>query len=183
MKIIIDTETGGFNNKENALLSIGYVVIDDNLNIKEKGEIKIKSGNLKAEKTALEINKINLEEHNAIADTEEQAINTLNTVINAHFGNDKPVVIGHNVRFDTGFIGALYKRNNCKFVYNYGLIDTMEITRVLNALNKTGLKSAKLDDIRAHYGIKGNGQAHSAMTDCLDTLEYLKILNNKIPVF
>ena len=75
--LIIDTETGGLVEHDPSLLSLYAYLTDSKLNYLDDIELKIKPDDevYRVNPYALNINKINLVEHNKIAITESEAKN------------------------------------------------------------------------------------------------------------
>ncbi|MBR6044636.1 MAG: PolC-type DNA polymerase III [Ruminococcus sp.] len=81
----------------------------------------------------------------ADAPSEEEAIAAF-----LEFCGDKPVLIAHNARFDTGFLNEALKRCNRKLHYTF--IDTVLLSRLM----LPDLEKHKLNFIADHYGLSFN---------------------------
>ena len=181
--ISIDTETGGFDPKRKDILSIGYVVTDEALNTIEKGEILIYGRKWRVDQGALDVNKINLKEHNKVAMSRKEAVISFQTLIARHWDNNHPTIIGQNVPFDVKFIKALFKSVRQEFKPDYSCIDLKVLWQTLVALGKVNTPNAKQDTILDHLGIGTEGQRHSALVDAENVLEALLIIKKYIKVF
>ena len=179
----LDTETGGFSAKDCDILSIGYVVTTRRLKTIEKGEILIKGDPERVQEQALKVNKINLEEHNKIALTPEQAASQFQEIISKHWDNNKPTLIGQNVPFDIGFVRALFESTDRKFTPDYTTIDLKPIWQALVAFGKVKTADAKQDTILTYLKIRSAGKRHSALTDAVNVLKILRKIKKYIKEF
>ena len=170
----IDTETGGLNAKHNPILTIGLVVTDENFNILYKNELKIKNKyNLHCSKTALKINKIDLNTHEKTALDPTEIIKTIESIKSTYFDN-RPIIIGQNlVNFDLNFIKELYKRENNTFEYFYA-IDTLHCFRLLRMTRVIKSNGSSIESLSEYFGL--TPQTHSALDDILHTIDLIKIL-------
>lgn len=179
----LDTETGGFSEKDQDILSIGYVVTTDRLKTIEKGEILIKGDPSRVEEQALKVNGINLEEHNKVALTPEQAASQFQEIITKHWDNNHPTLIGQNVLFDVKFVKALFESTGRKFVPDYTMIDLKPIWQALVAFGKVKTANAKQDTIMDYLKIRSSGKRHSALTDAVNVLKILRKIKKQVKEF
>jgi DNA polymerase III alpha subunit (gram-positive type) len=102
---LFDTETGGIR-KEMSLLTLYGHILDDNLNILDTIDLKIKpdDGVYHVNAQGLEINKINIVEHDRIAKPLSEVKTRFKNYICGWSLNQKLTPIGHNVRFDVKFV-------------------------------------------------------------------------------
>lgn len=189
--ISIDTETGGFNNKVNALLSIGiaYAVLDDsgeikNFNFKKEWHISNpayivieKSPTdciypIVVEKQALEINKIDIEDFKtngvSLKQAEDEILNYINNIPKEH----KYAILGQNLKFDLGFI-----RVNMPTLYDKIMRcpthHELRTASMMYNILKYGDVSRRtaMDEMRKELNIQSEGQTHSALTDAIDNIK------------
>lgn len=101
---LFDTETGGVR-KEMSLLTLHGYILDDNLNILDTIDLKIKpdDGIYRLNAVGLEMNRINIVEHDKVAKPVSEVRTSFKNYICAWSLNQKLTPIGHNVRFDVKF--------------------------------------------------------------------------------
>jgi DNA polymerase-3 subunit epsilon len=78
------------------------------------------------------------------------------------------MIIGHNPKFDTGFITAELKRAGVEPRISHRTIDTT--TAAYMAWGLDGKMKLSLDNLRSHLGLSSDG-AHTALQDALDCRE------------
>jgi DNA polymerase III epsilon subunit-like protein len=201
--ISLDTETGGFNNKRNALLSIGiaHAVIDETGDIKNfnfKKEWHISNDFEVVKKTpengpaiyvtedALAINKIDLEDFKKNGVSLEQAENEILDYINSIDRSCHYSILGQNLKFDLGFILTNMPRLYNRLMDAYTHHELRSMSLVFNILSKgftDGVSaSTSMDKLRKELHIESEGQTHSALVDAIDNIkvfsEIQKIANN-----
>lgn len=180
--IVFDTETGGLDCKSNPILEIALVTLDVNLKeinryetyIKPYDDLEITSGALNA--NGIKIRDV---ENNGI--TKKEAIKNLI----AYFKNSmpgthpslKPVVVGHNIPFDIGFMDELFKNEKTKFkdlisnVYIDTMADSKRSWPKISSINLTKCcEEAGIDLINAHR----------AMPDVLATADLFRYFTKKL---
>lgn len=93
------------------------------------------------------------------------------------FVGDNPVIIGHNIGFDIGFIDKLYQNQlGIPFTPNER-IDTLALCR-----DKIASKSHKLGDMFELTQKRNSGENpvfHNSLADCLATLDVLEFIADK----
>lgn len=189
--ISIDTETGGFNNKRNALLSIGvaHAWIDEtgeikNFNFKKEWHISNsfevvektpENGNaIYVEKSALEFNKIDIEDYRNNGISLEQAENEILEYFNSIEGSCRYSILGQNLKFDLGFILTNMPRLYDKLMKAYTHHELRSMNLLFNILSKGFVEgvsaSTSMDNMRKELGIESEGQTHSALVDAIDNI-------------
>lgn len=184
--LIIDTETGGLSPEIHSLLTVGFVVMD-NEKIIDTTEFKIKHKNFVVTPEALNVNKINL------LDLNEEISDVMNRMVyflGRHFKeNERIVLMGHNVSFDIGFIKKFWIENLDKsefttitkeklkwekrFSHHY--VDTMQIAKFLVDCKKLPIKSVSLENLIDYFNLKAESR-HTALEDAIMTgLSYRKL--------
>jgi DNA polymerase-3 subunit epsilon len=170
--LFIDTETGGTDPASNSLLSLGLVVWKE-LEIRASLEILIDDGILNVTEKALEINRIDLEEHRKRAVSPAVAIRQMDKFINSHFPKDEKIVLGgHNVNFDVNFLNAFLSRNgyNVQQRFSHRYVDTSAILFYLFLTGKIKRKLTASQDALDYFGIAVQGR-HTAMGDAVATAQ------------
>ena len=172
--LLIDSETGGLNAKTDALLQLYMGVVDEHLNIIDECNLYIHSSNLNASKEALDVNKINLEEHNMIAMDRTLAYRLTIEFLDRNTEDCILRPMGHNVKFDLRFLEALISLETMNKYLSVDVTDTKEIAAQKIRLKEITATRTNLGEMVRYYGIEFDGQQHSARTDAIATLEVYK---------
>lgn len=177
--ILMDIESTGLKKDEHQILEVGLLVIK-NLSIVDELNIKIKHDNYVISPKAMEINKINMEEHEKDAYNEEDSCRKMIEFLskNKSEGDEKGfIVIGQNVNFDLGFLETMFTRTNLvndyRSVISYRQLDLMQVALVKNLEGKISLESQTLDAILKALNIEVSENRHSALGDCKLTYKAL----------
>ena len=178
MKILfIDTETGGLNPEKHSLLTVALAVYDGDeiINIKE---IAIKHREYIVTPKALEINNINLVEHDKSAISSKDAVNEIIKFIIDNFGTEKCIIAGHNVEFDYKFLDKLFL-NEKQYLWKYvshRKIDTCSLINYLSITRKIEIESASLESAINFFKIKIDAR-HNAKDDVIATIAVFENIN------
>jgi DNA polymerase III epsilon subunit-like protein len=179
--VAIDTETTGLNFWEHQILSVGLVVVKKG-EITAKKEVKVKYPTYNVTAGALNVNKINLVEHDKIALTPYDAIAEINNFIQSFaIINSKPVrVVGHNYdQFDLQFMANFFRENNPPYsrLFSSRLIDTCVLMRALYDSGIIQEEAFSLEKALKLFEIERE-ESHTALDDAIATAQlYLMILN------
>lgn len=164
---ILDTETTGLDLNQHEIIEFAAVRVS----LKESAEvvvldkinIKVKPKNLAtATPQALKVNGF----------TPEAWEDTL--PIEHHLGSiqdfmtDCDFLLGQNLIFDLRFIDKAFRQNNLPPPKFPTYADTKHMATSL--IKRGKLKSASMDSLVEHYGVKYQGRAHTALADCHRTL-------------
>lgn len=186
---IFDCETGGLDPKKNALCEIAGVLIDgEDLSVKVDYETIIKpaSPELTFESKAMEVNGLDPEFIKQNGEDPEIVVEELKLIFQ-HANQDKKrsgllVFVGHNVKFDLGFLHELFKSQGedltkyCRTSKNiYGdkepdSLDTVDLSHGAWAKEKMAYN---LGECCRKGGISLIG-AHRAMNDVMGTYELFR---------
>lgn len=181
--IALDLETGGLDPKSAVVLTGYFSVLDENFNVTYELHLKTapSDGFYKTTAEALEVNGINLVEHNKDPDTitEEAAgtklFNFLKEV--TENGKIKLVPIGHNVSLDISFITErLLSRNSWNQFVSYRILDTGVAAQLLKAagiLPET--VGGGLGSLVNYYGVEQQ-TAHTCDGDTKMTVDVMKAM-------
>ena len=175
--LFIDTETGGVDSNFHSMLSIGLVVWSDGKIIDQK-EILVNDEVLNISPQAIQLNKIDIEEHKKVALVGFDVIKEMKEFIDKYFPKEIITLAGHNVGFDVNFI-----RNFChKYKFDYSgrfshrSIDTSSILQYLFDSGKLKKNIVSSDDAFEFFKIK-IAKRHSALSDALNAAElYNKLI-------
>lgn len=188
LPVVVDVETGGFNNATDALLEIAVVMLELDAN----GQLRrgathaahvepFPGANI--EPAALEVNGIIIDHPLRMAKPEREALDHVFKPVRAavsESGCTRALLVGHNAHFDLGFVNAAaarthYKRNP---FHPFSVFDTVSLAGV--ALGQTVLARA----LKA-AGLEFNASdAHSAIYDAERTADlFCQIVNRMAPLF
>lgn len=178
--IALDSETTGLSPRYNKILTIGMLHIDvekDFLKIMKRKHILVKHKDYAIDPKALEINKINLEEHHKIAVEPSKACSQINSFIIKNNLEEIPL-LGHNVTFDIRFLKELFRQGNSIPVFSYDFIDTMHVWSALKRKKVVSLNLRNsLQTLAGYFGVDYS-KSHSALGDCYITANvYKKMLD------
>jgi ribonuclease T len=188
MPVVVDLETGGFNNATDALLEIGAVLVDFNeagmLEIIDSQRCHIEPfAGSNIEPASLEINKIDPNHPLRPAISERDALQRVFRDIRAQMkvvDCNRAILVGHNAHFDLGFLNAAIERAEIKRspFHPFSVFDTATLGGI--AYGQTVLARAT-----AAANIKFDAaEAHSALYDAEKTAElFCKIVNNFKPIY
>lgn len=187
MYLATDCETGGLDSAKTSILSAYFALLDDEFNKLDECEFFIKpdDGIYRVHARALEVNKINLVEHNKIAMPVSIVRSFLEGKTAAwfynHSGGTKLLPLGQNVGFDLRFYQA-----NGMLLTDYIdpdiTLDTKTQASTLMTVGKLPKMSTRLESLIGYFGIVREGEAHTARSDTLATIELakrLEALSNK----
>lgn len=179
--IFFDTETGGIG-LDKSLLTVYFHVTDVQLNMLDELYLRVKPDDgiyhLTAE--SLSINKINLIQHEAIADSYKVASQKLYNFLLKHSQNRKIklVPVGHNVEFDIQQIqNKLICRQNWENMVSYRKLDTQSTAQylILKGVLDSNKATGSLTSLARYFGISaqeigyGTEAEHDARYDTLMT--------------
>lgn len=183
LPVVVDVETGGFNEKTDALLQIAAVMLDINENGQFiRGETHtchveaFEGANL--DPKSMEINGIKPDHPLRMALPEKEALakifKPIRNAIKEHECK-RAILIGHNANFDLKFINEAASRNNIKRnpFHLFSTFDTVSLAGL--AYGQTVLSRAAVA-----AGLDwDNSEAHSAIYDAEQTADlFCTIINN-----
>ncbi|MBA3649831.1 MAG: 3'-5' exonuclease [Chitinophagales bacterium] len=180
--LFIDTETGGLNPQLHALLSVGLVVWEDGIIIDE-GEFIIQTGKKSVSQSALDVNHIQIEQHNHKALPSKEAFENLIAFIDRHFPDKKPVTLaGHNINFDLRFLKYFFNQHGRLFrsYISHRVIDTSSVLHFLYIAGILPDKIISSDEAFNHFNITVDNR-HTALSDARATAELFSKLVETLP--
>jgi DNA polymerase III epsilon subunit-like protein len=182
MFLAFDVETGGFDPQQHSLLTIGLVAADLE-KIHGELELKVKHKKYNVQPRAMEVNGIDLVEHDKEALTPKQVLSSIHAFLDEHFPRLKRIeTLAHNISFDRGFLEVFCQANGSEgerlgdrlmprmctlalgiAMRDSGLIDTRKVTlRDLGAA--TGIQVEEDDLHQALADARLACQLYQAMT-------------------
>ena len=182
LPVVVDVETGGFNETTDALLQIAAVLID----IDDAGRLyceqtvachvnPFEGANL--DPKSMEINGIDVDHPFRLALDENQALPKIFKAVRSatkHHGCNKAILVGHNAHFDLKFINAAAERAGIKRnpFHPFSTFDTVTLAGL--AYGQTVLARS----IRSAGLEWDSSEAHSAIYDAEMTAAlFCKIVN------
>lgn len=179
----LDCETGGLLAKDCSLLTVFFGIFNQNLELTSELPLIIKPDDNKPYAVtagALEVNKINLIEHDKVAISESDARTRLYNFLKmeSNGGKVKLVPIGQNVKFDIDFVNAhLINKQGWDYFCSYRALDTGTIGQFLRMVGLIPYSvTGSLGSYAKFYGITPPGALHDAKTDTLVTVMVLKAM-------
>ncbi len=183
--IVLDTETGGFQQHYPSLLSAYFQVLDEDLEVLDELNLLTQpdDGVFVVTGEALAVNRINLSEHTKVALTYKQAKTAIRQFLNKHNpdGKSKIIPIGHNVYFDLDFMKkewSLDLSSTFQKYISHRVIDTGVIAQYLQQNGKLPKSvGGSLGKLVTHFKIDFPEEVrHTAKGDVLATIEVYKSL-------
>lgn len=164
--IWVDTETGGLDAEQDALLSIGLADWQDG-RIGETLEILVDPEGLRCTEKAMAVNRIDLDVHLSYSVSRSEASRQLQAWCRAR-GMGRVMLAGHNLPFDIGFLQRLFAPGMWSFSFSHRYLDTMQVLAFLGHAGLIPDGIAKLDQAIAHFGIPvESGKRHTALADAI----------------
>ena len=155
----LDTETTGLDNKRHEIIELALIIIEDGERIYEKS-FKIKPQHIEtANSVALKINGYDKD----IWAKEGYCWN-LESVKRLAAHLEGAVIVGHNVKFDIGFLRAVFKRYKHSFRFPPEL-DTKTLARLV-----WGFDKLSMDHIRENVEGMTTVGSHRALKDVEDCI-------------
>jgi ribonuclease T len=183
LPVVIDVETGGFNNKTDALLEVSAatLVMDEDgiLSVDKIYEYHLNPfPGANVEQSALDFTGIDIDDPERGAIAEPEALEELFRIIRKAVkreGCSRAVMVAHNAHFDLGFINAAAERCNIKRnpFHPFSCFDTATLSGL--AFGHTVLAQACQ---LAKLGFS-NKEAHSAAYDTQKTAELFCLIVNR----
>ena len=182
LPVVVDVETGGFNETTDALLQIAAVLID----IDERGQLycsetvschvtPFEGANL--EPKSMEVNGIDVDHPFRFAVEEKQALPKIFKPVREAIKNQacsKAILVGHNAHFDLKFINAAASRSGIKRnpFHPFSTFDTVTLAGL--AYGQTVLARS----IQSAGMEWDSSEAHSAVYDAeMTAMLFCKIVN------
>lgn len=183
-----DVETTGTDHTVHGIIQIS-AVIEQNGEVIDSIDLKLNPLDYAiVEPKALEVNGKTIEEIEHHTDTLDDFKAFLNKHCNPFDRNDKLIIAGYNVLFDTNFLRELWKRNNDNYYFSYfspQIVDLYSVVCYLKYTNNPLIKdspSLKLVDVYEHIvGEKFEG-AHDSLADILHTYRLSQIIKDKLKI-
>lgn len=175
--LILDTETGGLNPKENPVLEFAGAIYDEHGAEKESLHLSF-SPYLSVDCKALAINKYYSRDLKAGDNAYE--IEKLIRWSTQAYNKYNPTLVGQNLKFDLEFMDALtseYGFQGWSKMWNYHTLDTSQIAFILREAGILNTEKFNLASLAKAYGVE-NHDAHTALSDVKTTASiFFQMLN------
>lgn len=179
--LALDTETFGIP-KEVTLLTAWFGVFNEKFEQTDSLDLHLKpiDGIYVGQPKALEINNINLSEHDKIAITNKEGGTLLYNFLHRNYleEKDKLIIVAHNAIFDVQKITEnLISKESFDQFCSYRTLDTGTISQFLRMTGKLPMEvEAGLGKLVKHFDIQVDGEMHTAETDAKCTIKVLQKL-------
>lgn len=182
--VVIDTETGGLDLSQHSLLTVALIVTR-NLEIIASREWQLKHEEYRVTERALEINHIDIKEHDASATPVAEAIDDMLDFIDRHRQpNERVMLLGQNTIFDKGFLETSVEQaghiKRYRSLVSHRYIDLISITAFLNLTGHIRTEGLGLDAVIESLNIEKE-ERHSALGDARMTLKALVDMYKRMP--
>lgn len=173
--LVIDLETGGLYPELHAILSMGYVLLDDKLATLEAGGYLIHPGEgLGVTEKALEINKLDPEVCRSYGTREEDMLDHLASLCE----HDTTLMAGHNPHFDRAFWETCATRNKKMMParLSHRMIDTLTLgmSTMFQGSLSTAMSHCRLEDLFKLGRCEGVIKPHEAESDARASAEVIR---------
>lgn len=186
--LFFDCETGGLDHTKHDLLTAYFAIYDKNLNIIDDLYLQLKPSDGRypnAEQAALDVTKINLEEHLADSNTVTYAEGSKKLVallerhkIKGKRRHYRPA--GHNIGFDRPFVWKyLLPEDEWRKTVHHNSLDTLRILTFLQDVGMLPPELGTLTSMVSYFNIQ-MGEAHNAREDIKMNVEVYKCLRNML---
>lgn len=182
MPVVVDVETGGFNESTDALLQIAAVLLD----IDESGQFYCREtlschvtpfAGANLEPKSMEVNGIDVHHPFRLAVDEKLALPKIFKPVREalkHHSCNKAILVGHNAHFDLKFINAAAARSGIKRnpFHPFSTFDTVTLAGLVygQTVLARSVRSAGMD--------WDTGEAHSAIYDAeMTAMLFCNIVN------
>lgn len=177
--IALDTETGGVT-LSTSLLTAFFVVLDEKFQPVEELYLRVKpnDGHYVTTARGLEVNQINLVEHDKVAITCKEARTPLYKFVERNFQGNKLTPIAHGAAFDLARVKQdLMSEGSWENFVSYRTLDTSIVCQYLRAAGVFPENvSGSLGSLVDYFGLQSKGELHDARVDTFQTIALLQEL-------
>lgn len=177
--LVLDTETGGLDAKENALIELSYAIILNGA-IPVRRQLLMRDGKQISDK-ALEVNGYIREQIREYESAESAAVRFLGDItriVDPFDISETVIPVGHNISFDMRFVKEwMYDADMAEFfefIFEKPL-DTLSLAREAKSNGWIETDDAKLETVADYFGVLREG-AHVARIDVEMTIDVLERL-------
>lgn len=171
--VVVDTETGGLDDREHSILSLGAVIWTEDGSLSEPFHMFIQEEKMVTTPEALRVNGIT-ETELSLGMSPSYVILLFEEWLHNNGLYSKQTLGGHNIAgFDMGFLKRLYKLAGKRLPFDYHVQDTMSLALALRFAGMLNVPNVKLDTLCAHFGItireEGTSGRHNSAEDAVAT--------------
>lgn len=182
--VVIDVETGGLDDREHSILTLGAAIWTDGVVDSETFHMHILEEELSVTPEALKVNGITQEQINQ-GMTPGFVVSAFEQWLHGKGIYGRATLGGHNIAgFDMGFMKRLYKLAGKKLPFDYHVLDTMSVALLLKFAGRLPVPNVRLDTLCSHFGIKiregGTAGKHRSDEDAVATAKLLTELMDEI---
>ena len=144
------------------------MVVWQDEHIVDELEVLIGEVPIMADAEAIQVNRIDLKKHCAMAHAPAQAVALLDGFLSKHFPNQRVPLAGQNIGFDVAFMQRLYRLAQADFErrFSHRTIDTASIMGFLILAGVLPIRDASLNSGLAYFNIAfESGARHTALAD------------------
>jgi DNA polymerase III alpha subunit (gram-positive type) len=178
--VVLDCETGGFTATKNPITQIAAIAVDHSrfAELRQYQTFVKPYNNLVIEDQALNATMVSMRDIQSGIDHRilvKNLIEFFKAINPTGKKQTRPIIVGHNIKFDRGFLEYLFELNG-KNLYDYvqeTMIDTIHLAKMAwdhEMKNDEANNSYKLSSCCSRAGILLN-DAHGAMNDTIATKE------------
>ena len=181
--LAVDVETTGLSSDCNVLTAF-FIILDDELNEIDTLDLKIKHKFYKLYTRAMEVNKIDIMEHDQNSIYVDEAVNRIDKFLSTYKKNNKYILLGHNIAFDLKMLknNLLFTDNIIECYISPNNIDTLTIAKFIKSCDKIPKKqSLSLTNLCQYFDITLENtklSAHNAEYDIKLTVQLFKHLQS-----
>ncbi len=177
--VVIDVETGGLDDREHSILSLGAVIWTNGV-LSEPFHMYVREEQINATPEALRVNGITDEEL-AHAMSPSFVVSMFEDWLLTNGVSGRATLGGHNIAgFDMGFFKRLYKFAGKKPPFDYHVQDTMSLALALRFAGRLSVTNVKLDTLCRHFDITiregGSTGKHNSGEDAVATAKLFTAL-------
>lgn len=177
IKMPFDCETGSVDPKKGSLLTAYFCILNDKDEIIDELDLKLKpdDGVYLYEQEALDVNGINIDEHDKVAITYSEGKQRLLSFLKKHSPKKRGIrPCGHNIPFDINFITShLLAQEEWDKYCHYRILDTTPIATFLQDIGFLPPKIGSLTSLVEHFQVDKK-TAHEAKGDVLMWIDVYK---------
>ncbi len=180
--LAFDLETTGLNPDYHEIAQIGIILLTSDLEEVSSGEIRLMPEHWdRAEKKALEVNKINPKTWKSTYPSNKIALEKIISSIYRHIEPGQKIgLLGHNIiGFDIPFLKKIMNQHDIEWIFGHHHIDTMVWASFWARVSNTKLHAYSLSQMTAALGVKLTN-AHDAVADVKATVELARAMITSI---
>lgn len=166
--LVVDTETGGLEPAADALLEIGALLVNSNLEELGRFDLLVRPWpGLGMREDSLAVNGLKPADLEMLGAPEHEALQSLLDFTAQPLGKGPVILAGWNVSFDQAFLREAFRRHRLRWPFGHRSLDIQSVWAFCHGWDFSGLTNASTL-------LFGATPQHRALSDALVTLEILK---------